>query len=142
MITSNEFIRFGRSVAASRIVREGGNGQVRPSLFDGRDDTPLCLHLVSPGEKGRVSAHGIEQEGLVSRGPLGTERRFVRKVCIHRGRAHLAAGPLGIESNAYPLVWLNAQRDDIRPKLLILCAGEECLRGAFEMHTNFGKLSG
>src|ERR1700688_3728345 len=78
---------------------------------------------------------------LVGRSALGTEHGLVGKVRIHCEGAHLIAGPLGIEGDTDPLVGLNAQGDDIRPKLLVRRARKERLWRALEVHTNFGELA-
>src|SRR5580704_16669516 len=141
MIPTDQFLGLDRSVTAGSVVWKSGNRELRPRLFNRGDDAPLGLYLVAASKEGCISTHRIEQKRLVGRWTLGTEHGLVGKVRIHGERAHLVARPLGIEGDSDSLVGLNAQGDDIRPKLLVRRARKESLRRAFEVHANFGELA-
>src|SRR4051812_35146807 len=74
VISIEELVCFLRSAAARGISRESSRGMLVP-VFEYRvDDGPCHFHFVAAGEKRWISDHAIEQQGLVRRVGIVSER--------------------------------------------------------------------
>ncbi len=138
-ITLNKRVGVFRAFASRRIIREIRRWKLRPGFFDGSDDSPLGLDLVATGEQSRITAHRVEQKGLVSDWSGGSERVAIGEVHVDAAGAHMRARSFGLEIQRDALVGLNAHGDDIVMDV-IRVSREQRLRRALEVDRNFRKL--
>ena len=60
---------------------------------------------------------------------------------MHVGGVHFGAWTLGCEVHGNAFVWLDAERDHVALDLMVLLMGEEGLRCALEVNSNFCQVS-
>src|SRR5215467_4070556 len=123
-IFADQFAGRLGTFAASGIVRKFRVGQLRPRLFDWRDDAPLSLNLVTACKQRGISPHGIQQQRFIGRWCVSAESRAVGEVRMYWHDLHLAARLLGAELYDDAFVRLDIETDDIRLNLVVRSARE------------------
>ena len=106
---------------------------LRPRAQHRVEDLPGALRLVAPGEERGIPDHGVQQERLVRVGRVDREARPVAEVHVHAADLQALAGYLGAEADQDPLVWLDADGEDVRIKLRRAGTREKRQRRAAEL---------